>query len=78
MQLLLDFFISLVVSKRLDMHLMDMVTTYLYGPLNNDICMRIHKKCLKHMIQNLDKCIMLISKDPCMCYNNSNACGAII
>ena len=35
------FLISLVVTESLDMHLMDMVTTYLYGSLDNDIYMKI-------------------------------------
>jgi len=35
------FLISLAVNKRLDMHLMDVVTAYLYGSLDNDIYMKI-------------------------------------
>jgi hypothetical protein len=35
------FLISLVVTKSLDMRLMDVVTTYLYGLLDNDIYMKI-------------------------------------
>jgi hypothetical protein len=35
------FFISLVVTESLDMYLMDVVTTYLYGSLDNDIYMKI-------------------------------------
>ena len=35
------FFISLVVTKSLDMRLMNVVTTYLYRSLNNDIYMKI-------------------------------------
>ena len=31
------FLISLAVSKRLDMCLMDVITTYLYGSMDNDI-----------------------------------------
>ncbi len=37
----LRFFISLVVTKNLYMRLMDVVTTYLYGSLDNDIHMKI-------------------------------------
>ena len=37
------FFISLVVTKNLDMRLMDVVTAYLYGSLDNDIYMKIPK-----------------------------------
>ena len=35
------FLISLVIIKNLDMRLMDVVTTYLYGSLDNDIYMKI-------------------------------------
>jgi hypothetical protein len=35
------FFISLVVTKSLGMPLMDVVTPYLYGSLDNDIFMKI-------------------------------------
>ena len=37
------FLISLVVSTRLDMHLMDVITVYLYGYIDNDICIKIPK-----------------------------------
>ena len=37
----LRFFISLVVIENLYMRLMDVVTTYLYGSLDNDIHMKI-------------------------------------
>ena len=35
------FFISLIVIENLDMRLMDVVTAYLYGSLDNDIYMKI-------------------------------------
>jgi hypothetical protein len=35
------FFISLIVTENLDMRLMDVVTAYLYGSLDNDIYMKI-------------------------------------
>jgi hypothetical protein len=35
------FFISLVVIENLDMHLMDVVTAYLYGSLDNNIYIKI-------------------------------------
>ena len=35
------FLISLAVSERLDMHLMDVIKTYLYGSMDNDIYMKI-------------------------------------
>ena len=37
------FLISMVVSENLDMRLMDAVTAYLYGSLDFDIYMKIHK-----------------------------------
>ena len=46
---------TLVVSKGLDVHLMNVVIIYLYGFKDNDICMKIHEglKCLKEIVQNL-------------------------
>ena len=35
------FLISLIVSEGLDIRLMDIITTYLYGSMDNDIYMRI-------------------------------------
>ena len=37
------FLISLAVSEGLDMCLMDVITTYLYGSIDNDIYMKILK-----------------------------------
>ena len=37
------FLISLTVSEGLDTHLMDVITAYLYGFIDNDICMKIPK-----------------------------------
>ncbi|KAJ9544626.1 hypothetical protein OSB04_024333 [Centaurea solstitialis] len=37
------YLISLAVSKNLEMRLMDVVTTYLYGSLDSDIYMKIHE-----------------------------------
>ncbi|KAL0548866.1 hypothetical protein IC582_013343 [Cucumis melo] len=39
----LKYLISLTVCKNLDMHLMDVVTAYLYGSLENEIYMKIHE-----------------------------------
>jgi hypothetical protein len=41
MQLLLDILIGLVVLETLDMRLMDVVATYLYGSLDKNIHMKI-------------------------------------
>ena len=38
------FLISLAVSKGLDMRLMDVITTYLYGSIDNDIYMKIPER----------------------------------
>ena len=35
------FLMSLTASKNLEMHLMDVVTAYLYGSLDNDIYMKL-------------------------------------
>ena len=35
------YLIHLAVSERLEMHLMDVVTTYLYGSIDSDIYMKI-------------------------------------
>ena len=35
------FLISLTVSQEMNMHLMDVITTYLYGFMDNDIYMKI-------------------------------------
>ena len=35
------YLISLVVSERLDMRLMDVITAYLYGELDTDIYMKV-------------------------------------
>ena len=37
------FLISLVITENLDMRLMDVVTAYLYGSLDNDIYIKIPK-----------------------------------
>ena len=37
----LCFLINLTVSKEMDMHLMDVITTYLYGSIDNDIYIKI-------------------------------------
>ena len=37
------FLISLAVSEELDMRLMDVITAYLYGSIDNDIYMKIPK-----------------------------------
>ena len=35
------YLISMSVSEGLDMHLMDVITAYLYGMLENDIYMKV-------------------------------------
>ena len=39
----LHYLISFTVHEQLEMHLMDVVTTYLYGSLDNEIYMKIPK-----------------------------------
>jgi hypothetical protein len=44
------FLMSLVVTESVDMRLMDVVTTYLYGSLDNDMYIKIPKG------YKIDKC----------------------
>ena len=37
------FLISLAVSKGLDIRIVDVITTYLYGSIDNDMYMKIHE-----------------------------------
>ena len=63
----LQYLISLTVSEGLDMCLMDVVTTYLYGSIDIDIYMKSLKdlNCLKQLIQNLETCTQSNDKDLC-------------
>ena len=62
------FLISLTVSKGLDMSLMDVITAYLYGSMDNDIYMKIPEgfKLPKQIIQSLVACTQSSYNDPCM------------
>ena len=61
----LRYLISFTVHEQLEMHLMDVVTAYLYGSLDNEIYMKIPegfampKSCNS---TNLEKCIQLNCK----------------
>jgi hypothetical protein len=59
------FLISLVVTTSLDMCLMDVVTSYLYGHLIMIYTWKSIKdtKCLKHIIPNLEVFILSSYKD---------------
>jgi hypothetical protein len=59
------FLISLVVTESLDMRLMDVVTTYLYGSLDNDMYIKIPKgyKMPEAYIPNLEVFILSSYKD---------------
>ena len=50
------YLISLAIHEKLGMCLMDVVTAYLYGPLDYDIYMKIPEglNCLQHIIQVLE------------------------
>ena len=39
----LRYLISFTVHEQLEMHLMDVVTSYLYGSLDNEIYLKIHE-----------------------------------
>jgi mannitol-specific phosphotransferase system IIBC component len=58
------FLIGLVVSKTLDICLMDVVTTYLYGTLDKQIYMKILEgfKMLEAFMINIEVFILLIYK----------------
>jgi hypothetical protein len=47
------YLINLTIHEMLDMCLMNVVTSYLYGSIDNDVYMKSLKdlKCLKHIIQ---------------------------
>ena len=62
------FLISLVAKENLDMRLMDVVTAYLYGSLDDDIYMKIPEgyKMPKHIILHPEVCILSRNKDPYM------------
>ena len=46
------FFTSLVAKENLDIQLMDVVTAYLYGSLDNDIYMKIPEGYKMHETYN--------------------------
>ena len=46
------FLISLIVSEGLDMHLMDVITTYFYVSIDNDIYMKIPEGFKLHEANN--------------------------
>ena len=46
------FLISLTVSEELDMHLMDVITAYLYGSIDSDIHMKIPEGFKLHKAVN--------------------------
>ena len=48
----LRYLISLTICEKLDMHLMDVVTTYLYGSLENEIYMKIPERFKIHESYN--------------------------
>lgn len=41
---------SLAVYEKVDMHLIDVVTAYLYGNLENDISMKVPKRFNMHVV----------------------------
>ena len=56
------FLISLTVSKGLDICLMDVITTYLHGSINNDIYMKIPKGFKLPRVNNTKLCSMCLIK----------------
>ena len=66
------FLINLAVLGKLNMHLIDVITTYLYDSIDNDIYMKILKdlNCLKQIVQSLIVYTQSSYNDPCMDYSN--------
>ena len=73
------FLISLTVSQEMNMHFMDVITTYLYGSIDNDIYMKIlegfkllEANCTKprsmYLIK-LQRSLYGLKKYGCMGYN---------
>jgi hypothetical protein len=62
------YLIILTIHEMLDMCLMNVVTTYLYGSIDNDVYMKSLKdlKCLKHIIQIPEKLTQSSYKIPYM------------
>ena len=63
------FLISLAVLEGLDMRLVDVITAYLYGSLDNDIYIWKSLKdlnCLKQIVQSLVACTQSNYNDICM------------
>ena len=74
------FLISLAVSEGLDMHLMDVITTYLYRSMDNDIYMKIPEgfklpkaNCTKPRSMysiKLQRSLYGLKQSGCMWYNH--------
>ena len=62
------YLISLAVHEKLDMHIMDVVTSYLYGSLDNDIYMKIPEtfKMLEAYNSKSQEFYLINYKDHCM------------
>ena len=56
------FLISLAMSERLDMHLIDVIATYLYGSIDNDIYMKIPEGFKLSETNNTKPCNMCLIK----------------
>lgn len=65
------FLICLAILERLDMHLMDVVTTYLYGSLDTNIYMKIPKgfKMLEAYKSKLQRSLYGFKQSGRMWYN---------
>jgi hypothetical protein len=76
------FFINLVVTESLDMLLMNVVTSYLYGSLDNDIYMKIPERYKMPETYNsksqsiysikLQRSLYGLKQSECMWYNRLN------
>ena len=61
----LVYLTSFTMHEQLEMHLMDVVVTYLYGSLDNEIYMKISEEFVmtKSCNSKSEKCIQLNCKD---------------
>ena len=56
------FLINWIVPEGLDMHLMNVITTYLYGSMDNDIYMKILEEFKLPKTNNIKPCSMYLIK----------------
>ena len=73
------YLICLAILEGLDMHLMDVITTYLYGCLDNDIYMKIPEEFQMLEAKNSKHCSIYSIKlqRPLYQLSNPKVCGTL-